>query len=105
VSLLLQEDFIKGFVKQGWCSIFQDVFSAPKLKLSSKLRSFCSGDVSLMSIGTQLDVDDCIALTPSGHLILSLRREIYQELGLEGTPTFTKDKNPQRYSKYKVINL
>lgn len=31
-----------------------------------------------------MDVDDCVAVTPCGHLILSLNKETYQTIGLEG---------------------
>jgi hypothetical protein len=65
-------------------------------------KSVCSyvGELTLLSDGTQIDIDDCIALTPTSHLILSLRAETYQELGLEGKASFFSKKNPTRFGKH-----
>uniref|UniRef100_A0A1B6GZ19 Uncharacterized protein n=1 Tax=Cuerna arida TaxID=1464854 RepID=A0A1B6GZ19_9HEMI len=43
-----------------------------------------SGRLFALSVGTQLDTDDCAAVTPCGHLILNLRKETYNTLGLQG---------------------
>lgn len=57
------------------------------------------GNVTLLSIGTKLDQDDCLAITPNGKLILSLRRKSYQELGIEGKPTEFNKKHADKYRK------
>ena len=67
----IKEDFIDAFVKQG--------------------------HLTILSVGTRVDLNNCLAVTNSGHLVLSLDRESYQELGLEGKPIRSKQKDPQRY--------
>lgn len=57
------------------------------------------GHLTIQSDGTNIDTDDCIALIPSGHLVLSLNRQTYQELGLEGKPSFFSRSKPNRYGK------
>lgn len=49
---------------------------------------------------TRIDVDDCVAITPCKHLYLSLNKEIFQSLGLEGNVSFHSRKSQDRYSKY-----
>ncbi|KDR22204.1 ribonuclease P protein subunit p40-like [Zootermopsis nevadensis] len=71
VSELVNKDFIEIFVKRGHLIILSD--------------------------GTNIDTDDCVALIPSGHLVLSLNRQTYQELGLEGKPSFFSRSKPNRY--------
>ncbi|XP_052805214.1 ribonuclease P protein subunit p40-like [Mya arenaria] len=58
VSLLLHPDFIHGFIK--------------------------AGSVYMLSHGTCIDKDDCLALQPDGVLVLSLSEDTYHQLGLEG---------------------
>jgi ribonuclease P/MRP protein subunit RPP40 len=60
---------------------------------------FNIGHLTILSNGTNIDTDDCVALTPSGHLFLSLNRQTYQELGLEGKPSFFSRSKPNRYGK------
>lgn len=60
---------------------------------------YFSGELTLISIKNKIDVDNVIAITPSGQLILSLLRSTYQKLGIEGTPTFFERKNFSRYGK------
>jgi hypothetical protein len=57
------------------------------------------GHLTILSDGTNIDTDDCVALIPSGHLVLSLNRQTYQELGLEGKPSFFSRSKPNRYGK------
>ncbi|KAK9737656.1 Ribonuclease P 40kDa (Rpp40) subunit [Popillia japonica] len=44
-----------------------------------------SGTLTLLSINTRIDCDNCLVITPSKKLILSLTKESYQASGLEGT--------------------
>jgi ribonuclease P/MRP protein subunit RPP40 len=60
---------------------------------------FNIGLLTVLSDGTHIDTDDCVALTPTGHLVLSLNRQTYQELGLEGKPSFFSRFKPNRYGK------
>ncbi|XP_049801519.1 ribonuclease P protein subunit p40-like isoform X4 [Schistocerca nitens] len=46
------------------------------------------GELTLLSDNTRIDVDDSIAVTPNGLLILSLNKGTYQQLGLEGRLSF-----------------
>lgn len=71
VSHLINKEFIEAFVKKG--------------------------HLTVLSNGTNIDTDDCVALTPSGHLFLTLNRQTYQELGLEGRPSFFSRSKPNRY--------
>lgn len=43
-----------------------------------------TGAVTLHSVNTRLDQDNCLAVTPCGVLILSLTSDTFQKLGLEG---------------------
>ncbi|KAL1124087.1 hypothetical protein AAG570_001857 [Ranatra chinensis] len=45
-----------------------------------------TGEVTALSVKTNLDTDNCVALTPSGHLVLSLAREEFQRLGIDKGP-------------------
>ncbi|XP_017793865.1 PREDICTED: ribonuclease P protein subunit p40-like [Habropoda laboriosa] len=47
-----------------------------------------TGELTLLSIGHKIDLDNSVAITPSGHLILSLLTEDFQKLGLEGKVSF-----------------
>ncbi|XP_049801518.1 ribonuclease P protein subunit p40-like isoform X3 [Schistocerca nitens] len=58
------------------------------------------GELTLLSDNTRIDVDDSIAVTPNGLLILSLNKGTYQQLGLEGRLSFF-----QRDSDRYIINL
>ncbi|CAG9862731.1 unnamed protein product [Phyllotreta striolata] len=50
-----------------------------------------NGKLTLLSINTRIDCDNCIGVTPNGKLYLSINKETYQCLGLEGvTSHFTK---------------
>ncbi|CAK9802732.1 Ribonuclease P protein subunit p40 [Anthophora quadrimaculata] len=62
VSELINKEFIEAFVKKG--------------------------ELTLLSIGNKIDLNNSVAITPSGHLILSLLTEDYQKLGLEGKVSF-----------------
>ncbi|XP_052122700.1 ribonuclease P protein subunit p40 isoform X2 [Frankliniella occidentalis] len=68
---LVEKEFIDAFVKRG--------------------------QITALSIDSLVDLDNCLSLTPDGHLVLSLIKESYQELGLEGKATLSKGKDHQRY--------
>ncbi|XP_015603969.1 ribonuclease P protein subunit p40 [Cephus cinctus] len=55
------------------------------------------GELSLLSIGKKIDLHNSIAITPTGHLIISLVHEDFQKLGLEGTPSFFDRKVQTRH--------
>ncbi|KAM6918640.1 ribonuclease P protein subunit p40 [Xenentodon cancila] len=68
---LLNEDFLQSAVYQG---------------------SVCG-----LSYGTRIDEDNCVALTPNGHLTLSLDKDSFEMLGLEGKPSSFTHKRPSRF--------
>ncbi|XP_029053558.2 ribonuclease P protein subunit p40-like [Osmia bicornis bicornis] len=68
---LINKEFIEAFVKKG--------------------------ELTLLTIGNKIDLDNIIAVTPTGHLILSLLTEDFQKLGLEGTVSFFDRKVHTRY--------
>ncbi|XP_031825879.1 ribonuclease P protein subunit p40 [Nomia melanderi] len=71
VSDLINKEFIEAFVKKG--------------------------ELSLLTIGNKIDLDNAIAITPTGHLILTLLTEDFQTLGLEGKVSFFDRKVHTRY--------
>nr|XP_003706864.1 PREDICTED: ribonuclease P protein subunit p40-like isoform X1 [Megachile rotundata] len=68
---LINKEFIEAFVKKG--------------------------ELSLLTIGNKIDLDNLIVITPTGHLILSLLTEDFQKLGLEGKVSFFDRKVHTRY--------
>ncbi|XP_033755809.1 ribonuclease P protein subunit p40-like [Pecten maximus] len=56
-----------------------------------------TGRLCLMSHKTRIDVDDCVAVLPTGQLILHLTKDTYQCLGLEGKPAEFPHKNPDKF--------
>ncbi|XP_051159962.1 ribonuclease P protein subunit p40-like isoform X2 [Leptopilina boulardi] len=59
---LVSKEFIEAFVKKG--------------------------ELSLLAIDKKIDVHNILSIVPSGELLLSLTRETYQTLGLEGKSSF-----------------
>lgn len=45
------------------------------------------GQLHILSHQTHIDTQDCVALIPTGHLILHLTKDTYEQLGLEGKPS------------------
>ncbi|XP_014204186.1 ribonuclease P protein subunit p40 [Copidosoma floridanum] len=68
---LINKEFIEAFVKKG--------------------------ELNLLTIGRRVDVDDLVAVLPTGHLLLSLVRASYQSLGIEGKPSYFERREPSRY--------
>ncbi|XP_034952377.1 ribonuclease P protein subunit p40-like [Chelonus insularis] len=68
---LIDKEFIEAFIKKG--------------------------EVTLLSIDVRIDLENCIAITPTGQLLLSLTTEDYQKLGLEGKPSVFDRKLSTRY--------
>ncbi|XP_074113839.1 ribonuclease P protein subunit p40-like [Cotesia typhae] len=62
VHELIDQEFIAAFVKKG--------------------------ELTLVSADQNLTTDNSICITPTGYLVLSLLASDYQELGLEGSPSF-----------------
>lgn len=50
------------------------------------------GELTALTISTRIDCDNCVCITPCGKLILSLTKDSYGSLGLQGTQShFTKN--------------
>ncbi|XP_049950543.1 ribonuclease P protein subunit p40-like isoform X3 [Schistocerca serialis cubense] len=84
------------------CAYYR-IFAVPAVELINRnfLDAFVRrGELTLLSHNTRIDVDDSIAVTPNGLLILSLNKGTYQQLGLEGRQSFF-----QRDSDRYIINL
>lgn len=62
------------------------------------------GEVSLLTIGNKIDLQNSICVTPTGYLLLSLVTEDYQGLGLEGKASSFACKPHTRYGKWKRNN-
>lgn len=58
-----------------------------------------TGEVTALSVETMLDVENCCCLTPTGHLVLSLQRNCFLELGIEQGPAVSIKKTDNRYCK------
>ncbi|XP_018572465.1 ribonuclease P protein subunit p40 isoform X3 [Anoplophora glabripennis] len=56
-----------------------------------------SGKLTLLSSNTRIDCDNCIGITPDGQLILSVDKETFQNLGLDGKKSHFTGKNKYRY--------
>ncbi|KAJ8961227.1 hypothetical protein NQ318_008910, partial [Aromia moschata] len=65
------------------------------------LKFLCSfvktGTLTLLSVNTRIDCDNCIGITPTGYLILSVDKDTYQSLGLEGRVSHFTAKIKNRY--------
>lgn len=77
ISELVEPDFIQNFVRNG--------------------------RVTLLSIDTKIDIDDCVCLTSTGVLFLSLKKTTFEGLGLEGKVSHFSYKTKDRYSEYSFI--
>lgn len=56
--------------------------------------------MTALSINSRIDCDDCVLITPEGVLVLSLIRDTYLRLGVEGKVSHYHGKTKARYSKY-----
>ncbi|KAL2743489.1 ribonuclease P protein subunit p40-like [Vespula maculifrons] len=77
VSELLNKQFIDAFIKKG--------------------------ELTLLTIGNKIDLCNTMAVTPTGVLIISLVRDDFQRLGLEGNASYFDYKTNTR--KVVTINL
>ncbi|KAL3860288.1 hypothetical protein ACJMK2_010429 [Sinanodonta woodiana] len=68
---IIKPDFLQAFVKRG--------------------------KLYMLSHGMQIDTQDCAALLPTGILILSLTKDSYEQLGLEGKVANFGDKKTCKY--------
>ncbi|KAJ8277022.1 hypothetical protein GJAV_G00070590 [Gymnothorax javanicus] len=55
------------------------------------------GGLYALSHQTKIDQDNTFALLPSGQVILSVDKDTYEQLGLEGKPSRYNHKQPMRY--------
>ncbi|XP_050747754.1 ribonuclease P protein subunit p40 isoform X4 [Gymnogyps californianus] len=72
VHELVAQEFIDAFVKKGSCYA--------------------------LTYNTKIDQDNTAALLPNGKLILSVDKDTYEELGLQGRPSQYSGKKVMRYS-------
>lgn len=84
------------------CETGYDRFDAIQrsFNLSEFFFVYCAGQFYGLSVNTRIDVDDCVGLTPAGILHLSVTKDIYHYLGLEGKLSAFANKHPNRYCKY-----
>ncbi|XP_069769608.1 ribonuclease P protein subunit p40 [Narcine bancroftii] len=68
---MLEPEFINTFIKEGKCYA--------------------------LSYNTRIDQDNTVALLPTGKLILSIDKDTYEELGLEGQPSKYSHRTVMRY--------
>ncbi|KAF4517398.1 hypothetical protein B566_EDAN007651 [Ephemera danica] len=65
-----------------------------------------AGQLTAMSIDTKLDIDNCFCLPPSGHIVLSLDKVAYEQLGIEGQAThFSHMKPSLRYRQLTAMSI
>ncbi|XP_029930013.1 ribonuclease P protein subunit p40 [Myripristis murdjan] len=55
------------------------------------------GSVYGLSYRSRIDEDTCVALLPSGQLVLSLDKDVYERLGVEGKPSRFNQRANSRY--------
>lgn len=55
------------------------------------------GGVYALSYGTRIDEDNCVALLPNGHLHLSLDKDSFELLGVEGKPSKFNYRTSRRF--------
>ncbi|KAM4705825.1 ribonuclease P protein subunit p40 [Rhinophrynus dorsalis] len=56
------------------------------------------GSFYALSYRTRIDQDNSVALLPTGKLIISVDKDTYEELGLQGKPSLYSGKNAMRYT-------
>ncbi|XP_031445174.1 ribonuclease P protein subunit p40 [Phasianus colchicus] len=71
VHQLVAHEFVESFVRKGSCYA--------------------------LAYNTRIDQDNTAALLPTGKLILSVDKDTYEELGLQGRPSRYSGKKPMRY--------
>ncbi|KAG1683583.1 Ribonuclease P protein subunit p40 [Nymphon striatum] len=77
--------------------IYYYIKNLPVHEIINKLFIECyikKGKFICKSVGTRIDRDDCMCVTPNGHLILNLRRQTFLQLGLPAKA------NKAKYLKY-----
>lgn len=57
------------------------------------------GKLTALSVGTRIDCEDCVLVTPEGDLVLSLVKDTYQKLGVEGKVSQFHKKTKARYGE------
>ncbi|XP_069113769.1 ribonuclease P protein subunit p40-like [Argopecten irradians] len=59
--------------------------------------AFIKTGICFVTVTLTIDVDNCLAILPTGQLILHLTKDTYQYLGLEGKPAEFPHKNPDKF--------
>ncbi|XP_062607429.1 ribonuclease P protein subunit p40-like [Saccostrea cucullata] len=95
ITITQQETFPSDIREICLAEISYIVYNLPVHELISPdlLGAFQKkGSLCMLSLGTTLEVNDCVAFLPTGHLILHLTKDLYTRLGLDGKPS--------QYNKY-----
>ncbi|XP_066480959.1 ribonuclease P protein subunit p40 isoform X2 [Tiliqua scincoides] len=77
----------------------------PRLWNTSRSTKKCScrcwrvlpGSCYALTYNTRIDQDNSAALLPTGKLLISVDKDTYEELGLQGRPSLYSGKKPMRY--------
>lgn len=62
------------------------------------------GKLTALSVGTRIDCEDCVLVAPDGDLVLSLAKDTYQRLGVQGKVSQFHKKTKARYGEFVVKN-
>ncbi|KAL2714231.1 ribonuclease P protein subunit p40-like [Vespula squamosa] len=94
VSLILPESYNIPNSLKDCISVDSDYYQIKDLHVSELLNKqfidafIKKGELTLLTIGNKVDLCNTIAVTPTGVLIISLIREDFQILGLEGNASY-----------------
>ncbi|KAH0617945.1 hypothetical protein JD844_016742 [Phrynosoma platyrhinos] len=103
VSLLIPECGIVPEVLKNAVGDFGDYYLVKKLPLHELVtEEFINifvkkGSCYALTYNTRIDQDNTAALLPTGKLIISVDKDTYEELGLQGRPSLYSSKKPMRY--------
>ncbi|XP_078055278.1 ribonuclease P protein subunit p40 [Mustelus asterias] len=104
VSILIPECGVIPPGVTAVCRTLGDYYLVKQLQLHELLvpefinKFVRQGFLYVLSYNTRIDQDNCIALLPTGKLILSVDKDTYEELGLEGQPSTYSHKTAVRYN-------
>lgn len=93
---ITKKPFIEAFIKKGKLLKIFVMFR----KISNKFFCF-SGQFYGISANTRIDVDNCVCITPTGICYLSVNKDTYHRLGIEGKVSSFAKKHRNRYGKLK----
>lgn len=63
------------------------------------------GRLTALSVNNRIDCDDCLSVNSGGNLVLSVIKDTYQRLGLEGKVSHFHQKTKSRYGKQGLLLL